>query len=73
MYLRGQKTTNQNFKTLTTNNLIKLKTTAYIVIKYFVPFILLSLLILWFSTEGFKIFFTENKYLWFPEQLYYFI
>ena len=63
------KNANQNFKTLTTSNLIKLKTTAYIVIKYFVPFILLSLLILWFSTEGFKIFFTENKYLWFSRTI----
>jgi SNF family Na+-dependent transporter len=58
-----------NMRTLMESNLIKLKKIVFYVIKYVVPVILLLLLILWMASDGFKIIFTENRYLWFTRTI----
>ena len=63
------KNAKSNMKILMSSNLIRLNSIAFYLIKYVVPFILLSLLTLWIATDGFKIILTNNKYLWFSRSV----
>ena len=63
------KNAKSNMKILMSSNLIRLNSIAFYLIKYVVPFILLSLLTLWIASDGFKIILTNNKYLWFSRSV----